>query len=296
MGAELAKAYSSARETFQVADRVLGFRLSTLCWEGPEEKLNDTYNTQPALYVCGVAALRSLEEVAGTDFQPAYFAGHSIGEITALACSGALSFEDGLELVRERGRLMKLAGERQPGGMAAILMLGRDQVIEICSQASASTGMEVQLANDNCPGQLVISGHDSALQQAIDSAIDAGVIRVVRLPVSIAAHSPLMETVVEEYRTVVYSKNFLTPRITVIANTTSAPMVTPEDIRRELCDQLTDKVRWTETIQYLRSQGITDFVELGSGKVLSGLIRRIDRTAQTYAVEEPISIRRIVGL
>lgn len=296
MGSELAKHYTAAREVFLLADRLLGFGLSDLCWEGPEKVLNDTYNTQPALYVCGVAALRALEEVAGNRLQLDYAAGHSLGEITALVCAGSLSFEDGLHLVRERGRLMKLAGETQPGGMVAVLMLGRDQVIEICANASVKTGMKVQLANDNCPGQVVISGQDQALEHAIDKAREAGAKRIVRLPVSIAAHSPLMASIVDEYRSVVDSTLFLSPQINVIANTTATPLVTPDAIRAELCDQLTSSVRWTETIEFLRRKGVTDFIEMGSGDVLTGLLRRIDRSANGHVVGTPEDVRKIVEM
>ena len=152
------------------------------------------------------------------------------------------------------------------------------------------------MANDNCPGQLIISGHEQALEQAIYLARDAGAKRVVRLPVSIAAHSPVMESVVDEYHTLVHSKPFLSPQITVIANTTVAPLLTPEDIRTELCAQMTETVRWTETVELLRTQGITDFVELGSGDVLTRLVRRIDNTARGYAVSTPDAVKRIIDL
>lgn len=296
MGEELAKAYAAAREVFRIADNVLGFELSALCWNGPKEALDDTYNTQPALYVCGIAALRALEEAAGAGFRPAFMAGHSLGEITALVCAGALDFEDGLDLVRQRGRLMKLAGEREPGGMAAVLTLELDMLIEICAQASSATGSPVDVANDNCPGQVVISGHNYALDRAIKLALDAGAKRVIRLPVSVAAHSPLMESVVEEYSLVVDSKPFLEPQISVIANTTVLPLETPTDIRAELCDQLTSPVRWTETVQFLLEQGMTDFIELGSGKVLTSLLRRVDRDAIGYAVAAPDAIKQITEL
>ncbi|RMG87586.1 MAG: ACP S-malonyltransferase, partial [Chloroflexi bacterium] len=162
MGKDLAEAYSIARETFENADDILGISLSTLCFEGPEESLNDTINTQPALYVTGIATLRALQQEV-PEAVPAFVAGHSLGELTALTAAGALAFEDGVRLVRERGRLMKAAGEQNPGAMAALLGLDTEAVLEVCEKASQQTGGVLVLANDNCPGQIVISGENTAI-------------------------------------------------------------------------------------------------------------------------------------
>ncbi len=211
MGRDLCDASSVARAVFAQADSILGFALSQLCFDGPAEALNDTLNTQPAILATSMAALRVLEERGleehGMD-GPAYVAGHSMGEFSALVAAGSLSFEDGLRLVRERGRLMKQAGERSPGGMAAVLGLERGQVEVICAavreQTSAgsveSSGEYVGIANDNCPGQLVISGTVDALERALELAEQRGARRVIRLAVSIAAHSPLMAEAATEFR------------------------------------------------------------------------------------------------
>ena len=294
MGRELAESSPAAKRVFKSADRLLGIDLSALCWHGPADELIDTHNTQPALYACSLATLAALRADVG-DFTPAFAAGHSLGEITALAAVGALSFEDGLRLVRERGRLMKLAGERQTGGMAAIIRLEREQLVEICAQASEESGLQVQVANDNCPGQLVVSGHVPALEKAIELAGAAGARRAMRLPISIAAHSPLMECVVAEYRDAVQGRHFSTPDAPVIANATVEPMLTAEAMRAELNAQLTAPVRWRESMLRLLSEGMTDFVELGPKDVLTGLLRRIERSANAHAVGTPEAIAALAS-
>jgi [acyl-carrier-protein] S-malonyltransferase len=199
MGQALAQAVPAARQVFEAADDALGVALSRLCWEGPEAELNDTVNTQPALFTCSIAALRALQAEAG-EVQPALMAGHSLGEITALAAAGAVPFEAALRLVRTRGEVMKAAGERMPGGMAAILALDAPVLVEVCAEARAATGGIVQVANDNCPGQVVISGENAALEKAMELATARGARRARRLPVSIAAHSPLMRSAVADFQ------------------------------------------------------------------------------------------------
>ena len=290
MGKGLAEASPAARALFEQADTILNFKLSELCWSGPEADLNDTHNTQPALYVCSMAALAALHETLG-EFAPMFMAGHSLGEVTALVAAGALEFIDGLELVRERGRLMKRAGELSPGGMAAILNLDAPVLAEVCAEASAATGKVAQVANDNSPGQVVISGDNAALEKAIELAKARGAKRAIKLPVSIAAHSPLMEVVTGDYARFVDGLPFVAPLTTVIANSTAQPV--PADgqaIRAELVGQLTTPVRWTESIRYLAAQGVTTFIELGSKDVLTGLIKRIAPETAGYAVGSPEAI------
>ena len=294
MGRELAESSPAAKRVFQAADRLLGLSLSSLCWNGSVDDLNDTHNTQPALYTCSLAALAALRATVG-DFTPAFAAGHSLGEITALVAVGALSFENGLALVRERGRLMKLAGERQPGGMAAIIRMEQAQLVDICAKASEESGLQVQVANDNCPGQLVISGHMQAVDKAMEQASAAGARRSQRLPISIAAHSPLMASVAPEYHEAVLRQPFCAPDAPVIANTTAEPMLTAEAIRADLNAQLTGPVRWRESMLHLLSEGITDFVELGSKDVLIGLLRRIDHSANGYALGTPAAIAALTS-
>ncbi len=286
MGRELAETYHIARQTFEEADDILGIRLSALCFEGPETVLSETVNTQPALYVCGIAALRVLHEtVLGGSFRPAFTAGHSLGELTALTAAGAMSFPDGLQLVRRRGELMRDADQHSPGGMAALLGPEISEAEAICEAACKTTGGVVVVANDNCPGQVVIAGDEATLSDAMQRAAAAGAKRVVRLPVSIAAHSPLMARAQAEFRAALESTRFEEPQVSVVGNTGAQPLRTAADIREELSNQLTSRVRWTESVQTMLAAGINTFIELGSKDVLKGLIRRISRDATVQVVD-----------
>ncbi len=293
MGKSLAERYPTAKEIFAQADDWLGFSLSSQAWDGPEETLNDTINTQPALMVHSVAVLRVLQELI-PEFQPAYVAGHSMGELSALVASASLPFRDALSLVRRRGELMKRAGVISPGGMAAILGLDIPTLDEICSQASAS-GEVVQVANDNCPGQVVISGADAALERALPLAREAKARKVVRLAISIAAHSPLMNHAQEDFNQAVESAPIQDPVRPIIGNVSAKPMTNAAQIKADLRAQLTSRVRWTESIQYMLSQGVNTFVELGSGSVLAGLIRRIDREANTFSLGTPEDFEKLLS-
>ena len=196
-----------------------------------------------------------------------------------------MNFSDGLALVRRRGELMKLAGERRPGGMAAVLGLDAEPVTELCARAAAETGHYVGLANDNCPGQIVISGHEIALAAAIELLSAAGARKVVRLPISIAAHTPLMASVADEFAAAVDATPLVEARIPAVANVTARSLTTPDDIRAELKAQLTSPVRWTDSVRYLGEQEIDAYVEVGPGDVLLGLVKRIDRGAQRIKFE-----------
>jgi [acyl-carrier-protein] S-malonyltransferase len=278
MGANLVQAFPAAQATFAEADDILGVTLSDLCFNGPADDLNDTYNTQPALYVMGVALLRVLRDMFGHDLQPAYVAGHSLGELTALTAAGALDFPAGLKLVRERGRLMNEASQRSPGAMAAILGLEADAVRELCAEVSQQTGKILVLANDNCPGQIVISGEKDAIETALPIASERGAKRAMQLVVSVASHSPLMESITPDFRAALDHTPFTAPTTPIIGNVNAAPLESVDAIRAELGAQLTSSVRWTESAQYMLEQGITTFIELGPKDVLSGLMKRIDRT------------------
>ncbi|NLX09762.1 MAG: ACP S-malonyltransferase [Chloroflexi bacterium] len=290
MGADLVQAFPEAEATFALADEVLGFPLSRLCFEGPEEALNDTLNTQPALYVMGIALLRVLNAAYEDELRPAFVAGHSLGEFTALTAAGALSFADGVRLVRERGRLMKAAGERAPGAMAAVLGLDAETVRAICAEAAAQTGQPLVLANDNCEGQLVISGDRAALEAALPLATARGAKRVIPLAVSVASHSPLMETITAEFRETLANTPLTPPAVPIVGNVQAAPLNTVDEIRAELGDQLTSTVRWTESVQYMLQHGIDTFVELGPKDVLSGLIKRIDRGATRITLNSTAAV------
>jgi [acyl-carrier-protein] S-malonyltransferase len=275
MGKDLADSFPIAKELFEQADELFGFPISRLAWEGPETTLNDTINTQPALLVHSVAALYVFQEQF-PEYQPSFVAGHSMGELSALVACGSLSFEAALRLVRKRGELMKRAGELSPGGMAAILGLDSKQVEEICQDAS-SIEQPVQIANDNCPGQIVISGAESALETAMQKAQEAGARRVKRLAVSIAAHSPLMASAQSDFNQAVESSQIQDPIIPLVGNVEALPLTTAGEIKSDLRAQLSSRVRWTESIQELSACGVDTYFEIGSGSVLLGLVKRINR-------------------
>jgi [acyl-carrier-protein] S-malonyltransferase len=291
MGRELAESFPTAEKIFARADEILGFPISKLAWNGLEEELNDTINTQPALLVHSYAALRVLQDQF-PNFQPAFAAGHSMGELTTLVATSALSFEEALLLARRRGELMKQAGITSPGGMAAIIALDLPEIEKVCAEASAPDE-SVQVANDNCPGQVVISGNTSALTRAMTIAEEKGARKVVRLAVSIASHSPLMESIQEEYKKTLEQLPFQTPVYPIIGNVSATPLTTAGQIRRDLEAQLTSRVRWTESIQFLLDQGATTFLEIGTGKVLSALLRRIQRGLDIYPLGTPKDFERL---
>jgi [acyl-carrier-protein] S-malonyltransferase len=293
MGADLVEAFPTASATFAEADKILGVALGDLCFSGPVDDLNDTYNTQPALYVMGVALLRVLRDIFGDDLRPAYVAGHSLGELTALTAAEALDFPAGLKLVRERGRLMNEASQRSPGAMAAILGLDAGHVGELCAEVSQQTGKTLVLANDNCPGQIVISGDKEAIETALPLASERGAKRAVQLVVSVASHSPLMQSITPGFRGALAETPFSAPAIPVIGNVAAMPLDSVEAIRAELGAQLTSSVRWTESVQYMLEQGITTFIELGPKDVLSGLMKRIDRTTNRIALNSAESVANL---
>lgn len=300
MGRALAEAYPVARATFAEADDLLGFALSDLCFNGPEAALTDTVNAQPALLAVSVAALRVLaaelgdagtQAVAG----PVFVAGHSMGEYSALVAAGALPFADGLRLVRERGRLMKQAGAIAPGLMAAVLGLEESQVAALCAEAAAQTGGVVQVANDNCPGQVVISGDRAGVEAALPILEAAGARKVVPLAVSIAAHSPLMRPAAEELAAAIAAAPIQPPSVPVIGNTNAELLSDAAAIRAELVAQLTGSVRWTASMQRAVAAGVTEFIEIGPGDVLSGLMKRIERKANRRNVSDPDGVAQFVA-
>ena len=284
MGKDLAAGYLVAKQTFDEADSILGFFLSKLMWEGPAEELNETVNTQPALYLHSIAAYRTFSSLS--TLQPAAVAGHSLGELSALTASGALSFADGLRLVRTRGELMKRAGDLNPGGMAAILGVDIPTLDKVCAEAS-TTDEIVQVANDNCPGQVVISGHKPALERAMAGAKAAGAKRALPLPVSIAAHSPLMDSIQQEWNAAVDACAINDAVILVMGNVHADVIRTADELRADIKAQMQSRVRWTESVQGMSGNGIQTYVEVGSGTVLLGLIKRIDASAVGIALGNP---------
>ncbi|GAB4486689.1 MAG: ACP S-malonyltransferase [Anaerolineales bacterium] len=284
MGRELAE-IPAAHAIYEQADQILAAPFSQLMWNGPAEELNDTLNTQPALFIHSLAAFRAWESLR-PGLLPAFVAGHSLGELSALSAAGALSFDDGLRLVRKRGELMKSAGERNPGGMAAILGLDIPSLDRVCAEASLP-GEIVQVANDNCPGQVVISGHKTALERAIAGAKSAGAKRALPLAVSIAAHSPLMDSIQAEWNAAVQAAAFSDAKIPVVGNVHAAPIFRADDLRADLMAQMQNRVRWTESVRWLTAQGVTNFVEVGAGTVLGGLVKRIAEGVTTSSLELP---------
>jgi len=284
MGKDLAAQYSIAKQIFDEADAILGFSLSKLMWEGPKEELDETINTQPALYVHSIAVWMTFTDQ--TSSKPATVAGHSLGELSALTASGALPFADGLKLVRARGELMKRAGELNPGGMAAILGVDIPTLDEVCAEASTADEI-VQVANDNCPGQVVISGHKTALDRAMAGAKAAGAKRALPLAVSIAAHSPLMDSIQADWNAAVDACAIKDSDIPVVGNVHAKTMRTADELRADIKAQMQSRVRWTESVQEMSGSGIQAYVEAGSGEVLLGMIKRIAESAQRFPLGTP---------
>jgi [acyl-carrier-protein] S-malonyltransferase len=286
MGKDLAAADASARAVFAEADEILGYSLSRLCWDGPAEELNDTAVTQPALLTHSVAVLRALE-ARQPGLAPAVVAGHSLGEFSALVAAGALDFAPALRLVQQRGRLMKEAGQRNPGGMAAVLGLDVEQIDTICRAVEAESGGVVQVANDNCPGQVVISGDEAALATAMERLAAAGAKRTIRLAVSIAAHSALMAPASPTFGQRVDEAGVRDPALPVIGNVGAQVLRDAAGVRDDVKAQLTSRVRWTESVRRMIAEGMQSFAEVGTGDVLIGLLRRIDRTPSLTALDLP---------
>ncbi len=273
MGADLYAHFPAARGRFEEANDVLGFSLSEIMFSDAEdaaERLKQTEITQPALYVHSLAAF-AVFNVKG--FEPGMAAGHSLGEFSALAATGALSFADGLRAVRRRGKLMAQAGEIRPGAMAAVLGLDDDVLDQICFAASEEGDVAVP-ANYNSPGQVVISGDRGAVHRAAEAAKQAGASRVLPLPVSGAFHSPLMAYAVEGLAEALHALEIHIPSCPVYLNVTAQPTTDPVEIRQRLLDQLTSPVRWAQTLEKMNADGADRFVEVGSGNVLSGLVKR----------------------
>jgi [acyl-carrier-protein] S-malonyltransferase len=276
MGRDLAEHYPVARETFAEADDALGFHLSRLLWEGPEEELTATHNAQPAILAHSIAVHRIVAEALG---EVRFGAGHSLGEFSAYVAAGALDFADALRTVRRRGELMFQSGTERPGSMAALLGLDDSAAEALCQEASSATELCVA-ANYNAPGQLVISGDIVALDRAIELAREAGARRALRLNVSGAFHSPLMAVAEAGLEAELETVPFGAPAWPVVSNVDASPVVDQAIARRLLVQQLTSAVRWTDCIRTIRDAGVTNFLELGPGSVLTGLLRRIDRAAE----------------
>jgi len=287
MGKALYEASETARRVFRRADELLGFGLTRMCFEGPEQDLNDTINAQPAILTVSVACLSAMRErwhSLGQVVAPRYVAGHSLGEFTALVAADVIDFDSALVLVRERGRLMKENGTERPGGMLAVLGLDREVLEGVVADAGAM-GV-ITLANANSPGQMVLSGEAPALERAAELARARGATRVVRLPISIASHSPLMARAAAQFGEIVARLPLRQPRIPVVANITGQILTSADDIRKELADHILKPVQWTSSVVEMVARGSAEFLEIGPGQVLSGLIRRISQEAHVVTLND----------
>ncbi|MFH1381267.1 MAG: ACP S-malonyltransferase [Chloroflexota bacterium] len=288
MGRDLCDNFASARAVFTEADEVLGFPLSKLCFEGPEEELRLTVNAQPALVAHSLACLAAVKEATGDKIlpPPAFMAGHSLGEYTALVVANVLDSMHIIYIARERGRMMQNAGERTPGSMVAIIGLDEAVVAEICEVT------DTQIANYNCPGQYVVSGAKDKVDQAAEMAKAKGG-RALPLQVSGAFHSRLMQSAADGMSQLVGMLTLQDPAVPIIANTSAQPLTTGEQIKVELVRQLCNGVQWQRSIEYMINNGVTTFIEIGAGKVLTGLIKRIDKKIETLNIGDVEAIKKL---
>lgn len=273
MGKDLYDNNKEAHDLFEKANEILGFRITDMMFEGTEEDLRQTKVTQPAIFLHSVILAKSM----GEDFKPDMVAGHSLGEFSALVAAGALSFEEGLKLVAKRAAAMQKACEIQPSTMAAVLALPDEKVESICAEIEEV----VEPANYNCPGQVVISGSIEGIEKACEKMLEAGAKRALRLKVGGAFHSPLMMPAQEELAEAIEAADFKTPVCPVYQNVDGKPHTDPEDIKSNLIKQLTAPVRWTYDVQAMIADGADEFIELGPGNVLQGLVKKIDRKVST---------------
>jgi len=287
MGRVVAEGSPAARAVFETADATLGEPLSRLAWEGPAGELDLTVNAQPALLAASIAYLRALSDArarAGMPpLEPAFFAGHSMGQYSALVAAGAISLEDGLRLVRERGRQMQASAS--DGAMAAIIGLDDARLPELV--ATGRTHGTFGIANRNSPGQVVVSGTRAAVDAAVEAARGLGAKRAIALPVSVAAHSPLMAHAADGMRAALAPVAFADPSAPLLANADAHPLTTGEACRTELIDHLTTGVDWVAAVEAMRGAGVTTYLEIGPGRVLGGLVRRIDPEATVIALDDP---------
>jgi [acyl-carrier-protein] S-malonyltransferase len=292
MGKALAEAFTPARQVFAEVDEALHQKLSALMFEGPEAELTLTANAQPALMATSLAVLRVLEGEAGLDLgrDAAFVAGHSLGEYSALAAAGSFSIPDAARLLRRRGEAMQRAVPVGVGAMAALIGLDLEGAVEVAKAAAEQTGEVCAVANDNGGGQVVISGTKAGVDAAIEIAKGKGVRRAVPLTVSAPFHCPLMQPAADEMAVALAEVEIRRPKAPLVANVLAAAIEDPEDMRRRLVAQVTGTVRWRDSITYIAAQGVDTFIELGSGKVLTGLLKRIVASAQGVALGTPDEI------
>lgn len=286
MGRDLHQRFEPSKAVFEQADSALGFSLSQMCFEGPEAELRETVNVQPAIVTMSLACFAAVRDRLPA---PAFVAGHSLGEYTALAAAGALDFTTAIGLARERGRLMHEAGRKSPGAMVAVLGMAEDKLAGIC----AATGTKI--ANINCPGQLVVSGSRDGVAHASELAKAGGARRVVPLAVSGAFHTELMRPAADGLRRFLEGLVFNEPEVPIVANATAGPVASGKALKAELLEQLCACVQWQRSVEYMISHGVTRFIEIGPGKVLSGLIKRISPEVETQNIGDAEAITKLRG-
>jgi len=289
MGKEIADAYSDAKAVFDEVDEALGEKLSDIIWNGPEEELTLTANAQPALMAVSIATLKAMESEGFKVTQAHYVAGHSLGEYSALAAAHALTIGDTARLLRIRGEAMQAAVPVGKGAMAAIIGLEQSALEAICENASDSEA-QCQIANDNGGGQLVISGHKSAVETAMTAASEAGAKRALALPVSAPFHSSLMQPAADRMAEALEDVDIKPTIVPLVCNVLAEPISHPNDIKKRLVEQVTGRVRWAESVGYMSEEGVNRIWEIGAGKVLTGLARRIDREMSGTAINKPEDI------
>lgn len=290
MGADALEQHAGAAARFRQADEVLGYKLSELILRGPEEELKITYHTQPALLTTSCAYLEALRD---SGLQADFVAGHSLGEYSALVCAGVMTFEDAVRTVRLRGEYMEQAVPAGLGSMAAVLGAEREALAELCKQVSAQVGI-VEMANVNCPGQIVVSGSVQGVQAIVEQGKEIGAKRVIPLEVSGPFHSSLMQPAADQLKEVLADTAMRDAEIPVVANVTARPITTADNIRQLLVEQVVSPVLWEDSVSWLIAQGVDTFVEIGSGSVLSGLIRKIDRSVTVYTVNSMEALGKTV--
>ena len=289
MGKDLYDEFDAAKAVFEQADEALGFSISKLCFEGPEDELLQTVNAQPALVTVSFACLEAIRSLNGGFPEAQFVAGHSLGEYTALAAASVFDFPTTVYLARERGRLMHEAGQITPGGMVAIIGLDEPLLKEVCNE----TGTKI--ANINCPGQIVISGPSDNLPKASELAKEKGASRAIPLQVSGAFHTELMQPAVDGMAKAISNLVFNKPQIPIVANTTAKPATTADDIKEELLTQLCNCVQWQRSVEYMIDDGISHFIEIGPGRVLAGLIKRISRDVAISNIGDAAAVKQGVA-
>ena len=281
MGKDLYETYAEAKEIFDKANEALKFDLTKLCFEGPKEELTNTSNSQAAILVHSIAALRVFEKLKGQDYAPSFALGLSLGEYTALVASGCLTFEDGVKLIRKRGQFMQAACEKNPGKMASIIGMDMGELEKLCK------GFGCEIANLNCPGQVVISGSASGVELTANMAKEKGAKRSIVLDVAGAFHSSLMTPAKEKLEKEINATTFNSPRYPVVQNVTAKPTEDPTEIKQNLITQLNTRTLWEDSVKYVASQSVKTFLEIGPGIVLKGLLRKIDKALNVINFEKP---------